>query len=125
MILRPTPRPLPGRVTLDQLVQRNAARARDAVAIQDAPDRLLWTDGAPRRLTWAEVDSAANAAAGRLVELGLGTDAVVAIQGPTSSDTLLALLACLRANLTPAMLPPGWRKAEACGALARVGARAI
>jgi acyl-CoA synthetase (AMP-forming)/AMP-acid ligase II len=125
MILTSTPRPLAGRVTLDQLVRHNAQKTPDLVALQDAPDRPLWTEGAPRRLTWAQVDSAASAAATRLVELGLGTDAVVAIQGPTSSDTLLAVLACLRANLIPAMLPPGWRQAEAAAALPRVGARAI
>jgi acyl-CoA synthetase (AMP-forming)/AMP-acid ligase II len=125
MILTSTPRPLAGRVTLDQLVRHNAQRTPDLVALQDAPDRPLWTEGAPRRLTWAQVDSAASTAAARLIELGLSTDAVVAIQGPTSSDTLLALLACLRANLIPAMLPPGWRQAEAAAALPRVGARAI
>lgn len=125
MILNAMPRPLAGRVTLDQLVQQNAQRAPDHVAILDAPDRPLWTEGAPRRLTWAQVDAAASAAATRLVELGLGTDAVVAIQGPTSSDTLLALLACLRANLIPALLPAGWRRAEATAALQGIGARAI
>jgi acyl-CoA synthetase (AMP-forming)/AMP-acid ligase II len=125
MILASTPRPLAGRVTLDDLVRHNARKTPDLVALQDAPDRPLWTEGAPRRLTWAQVDSAASAAAARLVDLGLGTDAVVAIQGPTSSDTLLAVLACLRANLIPAMLPLGWRQAEAAAALPRVGARAI
>jgi acyl-CoA synthetase (AMP-forming)/AMP-acid ligase II len=125
MILTSAPRPLAGRVTLDELVRHNAQKTPDVVALHDAPDRPLWTEGAPRRLSWAQVDGAASAAASRLVELGLGTDAVVAIQGPTSSDTLLAVLACLRANLIPAMLPPGWRHAEAAAALPRVGARAI
>jgi hypothetical protein len=114
-----------GRVTLDQLVQHHAQRRGEAPALMDAPDRPLWTEGRPRRLSWAQLDAAIAAVAGRLTELGLANDDVVAIQGPNASDTLIAVLGCLRAQLVPATMPANWRNAEAAEAIARIGARAI
>lgn len=125
MNLSPSQRPGAGRVTLDQLVQHNAGRSPDAAALVDAPDRPLWTEGGPRRLTWQQVDCATNAVATRLVELSLAPDSVVAIQGPNSTDTILSVLGCIRAGHVPALLPAGWRKADTSAALLRVGARAI
>jgi acyl-CoA synthetase (AMP-forming)/AMP-acid ligase II len=125
MILTPTPRPGAGRVTLDQLLQHNAGRSPDAPALIDAPDRPLWTEGGPRRLTWGQIDASTNAIASRLIELGLVSDNVVAIQGPNSSDTILAILGCIRAGLVPALMPAGWRKADTASAVERIGAKAI
>ncbi|MDQ0468805.1 AMP-binding protein [Labrys wisconsinensis] len=125
MILTASQRPGAGRVTLDQLVQHHAQRQGEALALMDAPDRPLWTEGRPRRLTWAQVEAATAAVAGRLTELGLATDNVVAIQGPNASDTLIAILGCLRAQLVPAPMPANWRNAEAAEAIVRIGAKAI
>ena len=125
MMLLPAARPGAGRVSFDHLIQHNARRSPEAPALFDAPDRPLWTEGSPRRLSWAQVDLVTSAVAARLASLGLGADAVVAIQGPSSVDTLLAILGCQRANLVPALLPAGWRNAEAAVAIERVGARAI
>jgi len=60
MILISSQRPGAGRTTLDQLLAANAQRAGDTLALFDAPDRPLWTDGAPRRLTWTQIDAAAS-----------------------------------------------------------------
>ena len=125
MILIPSERLGASRTTLDQLLALNAQRAGDSLALFDAPDRPLWTDGAPRRLTWSQIDTAATATAQRLAEMGLSADSVVAIQGPNSSDMLVAILGCLRARLIAAPMPLGWRNAEVAAAVARIGAKAI
>src|SRR4051794_9798971 len=125
MMILPTARPNAGRVTFDHLVQQNATKQPNALALVDAPNRPLWTGGPPRRLSWAQVDAAAGAVATRLIELGLPVDSVVAIQGPNSVDTIMALLGCLRANLIPTLLPAGWRNAEASASVDRLGVKAI
>ena len=74
------PNDLPADATLDDLFRRAAARRPDALALVDPPDRDSFTDGAPRRLTYAQADRVVSAIAARLRTLGLPTDAVVGIQ---------------------------------------------
>ena len=42
--------------TLDDILRLNAARHPDAIALIDPPNRESFTDGAPRRLTYAQAD---------------------------------------------------------------------
>ena len=49
--------------TLDDLFRRTAARRPDAIALADPPDRESFTDGPPRRLTYAETDRIVSAIA--------------------------------------------------------------
>ena len=44
------------RTTLDDIFQRAVARRPDAIALADPPNRASFTDGAPRRLTYAQAD---------------------------------------------------------------------
>ena len=111
--------------TLDDLFRRAAARRPDAIALVDPPNRASFTDGAPRRLTYAEADRIVSAIAGRLRRLGLPTDAVVALQLPNTVESVLTLLGVLRAGMIAAPLPLLWRRADAVAALSRVGAKAI
>jgi hypothetical protein len=111
--------------TIDQLFHRLAARRPDAVALVDAPNRATFTDGAPRRLTFAAADHAISAIAGRLLRLGLPTDAVVGIQLPNTVENVLTILGVLRAGLIAAPLPLLWRRADAFAALTRAGAKAL
>ena len=113
------------RVTLDEVFRRLAHRRPDALALVDAPNRPAFTDGAPRRLTYAEADRMVAAIAGRLRRMGLSTDAVVGIQLPNIAENLLAMLAVMRAGMIAAPLPLLWRRADAIAALARVGAKAL
>ena len=114
-----------GRVTIDDLFRRSVARRPDAIALADAPNRSDFTDGPPRRLTYAEADRAVAAIAARLRQLGLATDAIVGIQLPNTVENILTLLGVLRAGMIAAPLPLLWRRAEAATALARVGAKAF
>ncbi len=114
-----------GRITLDELFRRAAARRPGAIALVDAPNRQEFTDGAPLRLTYAEADRMISAIAGRLRRMGLPTDAIVGIQMPNIVENVLTMLGVLRAGLIAAPLPLLWRRADAVTALARVGAKAL
>jgi len=113
------------RATLDDLLTRAAKRRPDTVALIDPPNRESFTDGAPRRLTYAQADRMVSAIAGRLRRIGLHADAIVALQMANTVDSLLTLLGVLRAGLIAMPLPLLWRRAEAVAALSRVGASAL
>lgn len=115
----------PVRTTLDHLFARALARRPDAVALADPPDRAAVTDGAVRRLTYAQADRAIATLAAKLRGCGLPADAVVALQLPNTVESVIALLAVLRAGMIAAPLPLLWRQADAAVALQRVGARAL
>ena len=100
------------RRTLDDLFRRAAARRPDALALADPPNRESFTDGPPRRLTYAEADRMVSAIAARLRTLGLPTDAIVGIQLPNTVESVLTMLGVLRAGLIAAPLPLLWRRAD-------------
>src|SRR5947209_11342277 len=106
--------------TLDDLFRRTAARRPDDIALADPPNRESFTDGAPRRLTYAQADRMISAIAGRLRRIGLNTDAIVGLQIANTVENVLTLLAVLRAGLIAMPLPLLWRGAEASAALGRV-----
>ena len=114
-----------GRVTLDELFRRAAARRPGAIALVDGPNRQRFTDGVPLRLSYAEADRMISAIAGRLRRMGLPTDAIVGIQMPNVVENVLTILGVLRAGLIAAPLPLLWRRADMVTALARVGAKAL
>ncbi len=116
---------LGGRATLDSLFRRAAARRSDAIALIDPPNRQTFTDGPPRRLTYAQADRAICAIAGRLRGIGLQTDAIVGLQFANTIECVLTLLAVARAGLIAMPLPLLWRRADAVAALSRVGANAL
>jgi AMP-binding enzyme len=119
------PPPRDGGPTLDDLLRRAAAARPDALALIDPPDRASFTDGTPRRLTWAEADRVVSSIANLLRSLGLSPGAIVALQLPNVVESVLALMGVLRAGLIAAPLPLLWRQAETCAALGRVSARAL
>lgn len=115
----------PVRATLDGLFRAAAAARPGALALIDPPDRSSFTDGAPRRLTYAEADRAIASLAARLRGFGLPTDSVIAMQLPNTVESVIVLLAILRAGLIAAPLPLLWRHADAADALTQVAARAL
>ncbi|GLS20309.1 hypothetical protein GCM10007874_33260 [Labrys miyagiensis] len=111
--------------TLDLLLRQNAQRYGDLLALIDAPDRPLWADGAPRRLSWSQVDTAVSAVAGRFFEMGLPSESVVCIQGLNVTDTLIALMGCIRAGLVAAIVPVDYVPGEIVALAERLNAKAI
>ena len=113
------------RTTLDDLFRRAGVRNPDALALADPSNRESFTDGAPRRLTFAQADRAISAFAAKLRRLGLPTDTVVATQLPNTVESTIALLGVLRAGMIAAPLPLLWRTQEMTAALKKIGAKAI
>jgi acyl-CoA synthetase (AMP-forming)/AMP-acid ligase II len=114
-----------GRVTVSELFHYAARRRPNALALADPANRSDFTDGKPRRLTYAEADRVVAAIAARLRGMGLPTDAVIGIQLPNIVENILAVLGVVRAGMIAAPLPLLWRRADAVSALARVGAKAL
>ncbi len=111
--------------TIDALFRARVAGSPEAPALADAANRSSFTDGAPHRLTYAEVDRAVTAIAARLRGMGLSGDAIVGIQLPNIAENILVLLGVLRAGMIAAPLPLLWRRADAVAALAGIGAKAL
>jgi len=118
-------RPGQGRATIDEIFRRIAQRQPETLALTDAPNREAFTDGAPRRLTYAQAERMIAALAGRLRRMGLSTDAVIGIQLPNIVEHVLTVLAVMRAGLIAAPLPLLWRRADAIAALSRIGGKAL
>jgi hypothetical protein len=113
------------RASLDEVFHRIAQRQPDAPALIDAPNRTAFTDGAPRRLTYAQAERAVAAIAARLTGMGLIADSIVGIQLPNTVESILAILGVMRAGMIAAPLPLLWRRADAVAALGRIGAKAM
>jgi hypothetical protein len=111
--------------TLDGLFRRILARQPGALALLDPRNKPRVTGQMPRRLTFAEADSAISALAAHFIEAGLPTNSVIAVQLPNTVEFMLTVLAAHRAGLIVALLPLLWRQAELTVALNRTGARAI
>jgi uncharacterized lipoprotein YbaY len=120
-----TPLALSDRLTIDEVFRRTAARQPAALALCDPPDREAFTDGAPRRFTFAAAEQVVAATAALLQSLALPPDSVVGIQLPNIAENILTMLGVLRAGMIAAPLPPAWRRAEAVAALSRVNAKVL
>ena len=121
------PQPSPGgaRVTIDEVFRRLAERRPEALALVDPPNRETFTDGPPRRLTYAEADRLVAVIAERLRRMGLPPDAIVGVQLPNIAENILTILGVLRAGMIVAPVPLLWRRADTVAALKRVGAKAL
>jgi hypothetical protein len=115
----------PGRPTFDDLFRRAAVHDPDALALCDPPNRAAFTDGEPRRLTYAQADRAISALAAKFCRAGLQADTLVAIQLPNTVEAVVTLLAVLRAGMIAVPLPVLWRQKEMIAALRPLGVKAI
>jgi len=113
----------PSGPTLDDLFRRAAVHDSSAVALRDAPNRSSFTDGAPRRLTYAEADRAISTLAARLCRAGLQADTLVAIQLPNTPEFLIAHLAINRLGAVMCTVHMPYRGAEIETILAHSGAK--
>lgn len=110
-------------VPLDEMFRQTAQTHPGRLAIADAADRTKWTGGAPRRLTYEQAEREIDRLAAFYRTVGLSTDHVIGLQSPNTVDTVIALLAALRAGLILSPLPLHWRQKNVLHALNAVGAK--
>jgi 2,3-dihydroxybenzoate-AMP ligase len=91
-------------VPLGTLLRTVADQRPDALAVADPV--------ASARLTYAELAGRADAAAGRLLDLGLAPGDRILVQLQNGWEFVVLLLACLRAGIVPVMALPAHRRAE-------------
>ncbi|MFA6267563.1 MAG: class I adenylate-forming enzyme family protein [Pseudolabrys sp.] len=115
----------PSGPTLDDLFRRAAVHDPNALALYDPPNRESFTDGAPRRLTYAQADRAISALAAKFCRAGLQADTLVAVQLPNTVEAVITLLAILRAGMIAVPMPVLWRQKELLAALRPLGVKAI
>lgn len=110
-------------VPLDEIFKKNALSHPDRIAIVDAADRSKWTGGIPRRLTYEQADREIDQLAAFYTTIGLSSDHVIGVQAPNTVDTVVAVLAALRAGLIISPLPLHWRQKNVLEALNSLGAK--
>jgi hypothetical protein len=113
------------RATIDEIFRRVALRQPDTTSLIDASNRETFTDGEPRRISYAQAERMITALAGRLRRMGLSTDAIIGIQLPNIVENVLTILGVMRAGMIAAPLPLLWRRADAIAALTRIGGKAL
>src|ERR1035437_1206952 len=100
---------------------RHQAVARTADA---HPERTALVTG-ERRISYAELDAAADCGAADLAEHGVCPGTHVPIMLPRSADLVIALLAVLKAGGVYAVLDPHWPRAQLGSVLARKRTRLV
>lgn len=100
-----------GSRTIDDLFRDCVAQCGSQLALVDAPNRAAFAFGAPKQLTFDEVEKAVSQVAAALLDAGARKDSVVLVQLPNVVEIVIAFLACIRigAILSPIMLAYGER----------------
>lgn len=114
-----------GTVTLDELLRRIVSAHPDRMAVVDAPNRTAVTDGAPRRLRYAELDALIDAYADRLLDVGVSRDDIVLIQMPNVVETLALLLACGRIGAVASPVAVQYREHELAYIVDKLAPKAV
>ncbi len=98
--------------TLDGWYDRHVAERGDQVALVDAPNRPSFTQGEPRRLTWAEVSRAVDGVATELLKAGLKDGDVLGVQLPNIAELAIVYLAGMRLGVIISPFPAQYREHE-------------
>ena len=114
-----------GRRTLDDLFVDGVAAHPGREAVGDAPNREALTDGAPRRLTWAQLGDEVARMAAVLRAQGLRRDDVLVVQLINSVEQYVVYLAALRLGVIVSPVPVQYRQFELRHLVALSQARAV
>lgn len=93
-----------GSETVDSRFRANVARVPDRLALADAPNREDFTDGTPRRLTYAELDREVDRVAALIRARGAAPGDIVVYQLPNIVESAILFLACARAGVVASPL---------------------
>lgn len=111
--------------TIDDLFRTQVGYAPDKEALVDPVNRSSFTEGAPRRYTYGELDSAVNRIATALLAEGLGKESIIALQLPNTVDLVIAYLAIARIGAIASPFPIQYREYELEVLCKHVGAQAF
>jgi len=92
-------------LTLDTLLKALARGRGYERALRDPPGRRSWSDEAPASLSFSQLDEKIDRLARLLAINRAQPGAGVAILAPLGPEAIVSILACLRAGLSPLMLP--------------------
>ncbi len=99
-------------LTIDEAIRRAAEQQPKKLALADPPNRDAIFGGAPKRLTWREVDQAIDNLAAALSSLGAEPNVAVAVQLPNVVELVLSILACGRIGAIAVPFPIQHRRHE-------------
>jgi acyl-CoA synthetase (AMP-forming)/AMP-acid ligase II len=94
-----------GDQTLVSMFRRVSAERPSHLALVDPINRASFTDGAPLRLTFAQVDAAAAALSARLFAAGLRRDDIALVQLPNIAELPIVYLAAARLGVILSPVP--------------------
>lgn len=114
-----------GHETCDDVFVRNVRAFPDREAVVDAPNRETFTEGAPRRLTYRQLDDMVDRLCSVLLQYGLKKDDVIAVQLPNVVELTAVYLVAARLGLIVTPVPVQYRVHELEFMLAHTGARAV
>ena len=117
--------PSQGLKTLDGYFSSHFAERGDKPALADPVNRQLFSSGAPRTLTFMEMDGAVSRLAAHFASLGLKPLDVVMVQLPNTIEMPITILALSRAGLIASPVPVAWGLHEVKKAGAAIRPRAI
>lgn len=106
----------------DSLLKALASRRGYEPAFRDPPGRRDWSGFAPNAFGFAELDQRADRLASLLMLAKPQPGAGVAILAPLGPEVLVSILACLRAGLSPMVLPAHAGEADLLRLIERSGA---
>ena len=101
-----------GDTRLQDLFDHWVATRPDACSLVDPPDRARFTDGAPCRRSWRELDEQVRSLCGVLLDTGLQKGDVVLLQLPSVHEFFVAYMACFRLGLVASPVPAAYRAHE-------------
>lgn len=99
----------------DRLLQALAAGRGYEPALRDPPGRQGWSDVVPGSLSFGQLNAATDRLARLLAINRAQPGARVAILAPLGPEAILSVLACLRAGLSPMLLPMHGNELELLG----------
>lgn len=101
-----------GDQTLHDLFAATCARAPQRIGLIDPPDRAQFFEGAPRRLSYAQMEAEIARLAGALRAEGLGAGSIIATQLPSIAEMILIYLAVTRIGAVLSPISLAYRAAE-------------
>ncbi|MEN6317141.1 MAG: class I adenylate-forming enzyme family protein [Syntrophaceae bacterium] len=101
-----------GKKTLVDYFKENVARTPDAVCLADPPNKEALVGLKPERLTFRDLDRAADATAEAFIAKGIRKDDIVMVQLPNCWELAMLYLAVSRTGALISPMPMQWRQTE-------------